>query len=434
MKKYRAFLSFCLIALVVWPGISGARAGQIEELNRIVAVVDDDVITDHELEQRLRSIKRQLRDRNTRMPPDDILRRQVLERLVIERLQLNLAMRTGIRVDDEALNRVITNIAKQNALTLPQFRNVLERDGYDFADFREEIRNEVIISRLRARHVENQVTITPQEIDIFLESQAAQSANDTQYHLSHILIAVREAAGPEDVQRAKAKATRVLEELRNGADFAQIAVTHSDGQQALEGGDLGWRKAGQLPTLFSDVVMGMSKGQVSDLIRSPSGFHIIKLNDKKDGEKHVVRQVHARHILIRTSAVVSDAEAKSQLDELRRRILNGEDFATLAQAHSQDPGSAAQGGDLGWAGPGTYVPAFEKAIAQLAEGEISEPFESRFGWHIVQLLGTRSHDSTDEYRRTKAQEALRARKTEEEAENWLRRLRDEAYVEYRLDY
>ncbi len=406
---------------------------RIVELDRVVAVVDDNVITLQELENRLDNIKQRLTADNTRLPPDDLLRRQVLERLIVERLQLDRAERIGIRVDDETVNRAIEQVARDNGLSLTQFREVLERDGIPFATFREQIRDEMVISRLRAREVANRVTVSPREVDFLLERQTSQQLEGAEYHLSHILVATPEAPTPEQVQAARNEAEGLVGRLRAGEDFRELAVAHSDGQQALEGGDLGWRRGDQLPTLFADLMADMQEGDVSDPIRSSSGFHIIRLEGRRGEQRHLVQQTHARHILIRTDELTSDDDARSRLARLRDRVISGEDFAKLARTHSQDPGSTPKGGDLGWANPGQFVPAFEKALGELAPGQISEPFKSDFGWHIVQVLERRDYDDTDTFLRTRAHNALRERKVEEELQNWLRRLRDEAYVKVMLD-
>lgn len=407
------------------------HAAKVEELNRIVAVVDDEAITSLELERRLQGIVAQLRQNGTALPPMEILRRQVLERLIIERIQLALATSRGVRVDDETLNEVITRIAGQSKLSLQQFREALQRDGADFTEFREEVRNEITMNNLRAREVESRVEVTQQEVDDFLARQAGGDGLDTEYHLGHILIAVPEGAAPEQVQAARATAQQVLDQLRAGADFRQLAITHSAGQQALQGGDLGWRKGGQLPTLFADSVVRLAPGEVSEPLRSSSGFHIIKLLGKRGEERQYITQTLARHILVRSTALVSDFEARNKLSRLRERVLQGEDFAELARANSEDPGSGAKGGDLGWANPGTFVGPFEQAMDKLKPGEISEPFRSQFGWHIVQVVERRQRDGTEELKRARAFEAIRQRKIEEETQDWLRRLRDEAYVEYK---
>jgi peptidyl-prolyl cis-trans isomerase SurA len=413
--------------------LSSSLAAAVQELNGIAAVVDDDVITWIELNQRVESITQQLAQRNTPLPPREILERQILDRLILEHLQLKLAEQAGVQIDDESLNQIIANIARENGMSLEQFRGALARDGIEFAFFREQIRNEVIITRLRASQVDNRVNVTPQEVDTFLEAQKGQQQRNTEFRLYHILIAVPGSASPDEVREARSKAEQVLAKLHQGADFQQMALSYSSGQQALEGGDLGWRRAAQLPTLFAEKVLAMQPGQVSDLIRSSSGFHILKLAEKRGQERHIVRQVNARHILLTTGPLVSSAEARTRLTRLRERILGGEDFAELARAHSEDPGSAAKGGELGWADPGIYVQEFQEALKSTPEGAVSEPFKSQFGWHILQPLDWRDHDNTEEALRNQAFQALRERKIEEETQNWLRRMRDEAYVEYRLE-
>ena len=417
-----------LLFFLLLPGPAPAR----QMLNRIVAVVNDDVITASQLDERVNLIRQQLEERNTRLPPESVLRRQVLERLVVESLQLQVAERSGIRVDDETLNAALRTMAKQNGMNLEEFRDLLVRDGYDYETFREQLRNEITMKRIRRQMVENRVQVTQQEIDNQLANTAAEGRN-REYHLAHILVSVPEAATPEQVQAARKKAEDILARLRAGADFAQTAIAESDGQQALAGGDLGWRSNDKLPTLFSDVVGELQKGQISDLIRSPSGFHIIKILDIRGDERHVVEQTHARHILLRPDALTSEADVKLRMQQLRARINGGEDFGKLARAHSQDKASAVRGGDLGWINPGDMVPEFEQAMNRLEPGEVSEPIKSRFGWHLIQVLDHRHRDITDEYRRARARESIRQRKTDEELEIWLRRLRDESYVEYHLD-
>jgi peptidyl-prolyl cis-trans isomerase SurA len=404
-----------------------------ETLNRVVALVNDDVILESELSSRETMIVEQLRQQQAQLPSRPSLRKQVLDRLVLENLQLQLAERSGIRVDDETLNSNLRNLAKQNGMTLTEFREVLEKDGFDYAAFREEFRDQIIMNRVRQEMVDKRVQVTEQEVDQLLASAASFNDQDREYRLAHILVSVPEAASPEQVQAARKRAEDILSRLSAGADFEQTAIAESDGQQALSGGDLGWRKTGQLPSFFTNVVGQLQRGQVSELIRSPSGFHIVKIMDIRGEERHLIKQTHARHILLRTDALVSEAEAENRLRQLRERIEQGEDFATLARSHSQDPGSASEGGDLGWVTPGEMVPEFEQAMDQLENGQISEPVQSRFGWHLIQVLARREHDDTAEYRRNRARESIRQRKTDEELEIWLRRLRDESYVEYIVD-
>jgi peptidyl-prolyl cis-trans isomerase SurA len=408
-------------------------APDIVEIDRIVAVVNDDVIVHSEMRARLRSVVEQLEKSGVPAPPRDVLEKQVLEQLILDRLQMQIAASTGIRVDDETLNRQIADIARQNNLSLREFRDILERDGFDFGAFREEIRNELIKSRVQQRQVQDRVQVTERDIDNFLATQAKQGGNDPEYHVGHILIAVSDGASPEELAAARAKAEDIVARLNAGANFGRTAAAESDGRQALEGGDLGWRKAGELPTLFEPVVPKLEKGEISDIIRSSSGYHVVKLLDVRGAEQHVVKQTHARHILVKTNEVTSSDAAHSRLRRIRARILNGADFNNLAKASSEDPGSAVKGGDLGWLSPGDTIPPFEKSMDALSADEISEPFETQFGWHIVQVLGRRDRDSTQEVQRANAAEALRKRKVDEELQSWFRQIRDEAFIEYRLD-
>ncbi|MCF6236169.1 MAG: peptidylprolyl isomerase [Gammaproteobacteria bacterium] len=432
-----------LALLVSWVGIScffsaagvSAKESAIDAkaipLNHIIAVVNSEVITSVELETQMKAMKQQLSQQKVQAPPDNILRKQLLEQLIMTQLQLQLAKETGIRVDDDQLNSTISNIALQNNLSLTAFRDVLEEDGFKFEKFREDIRNEIIITRLRQRQIESQVNVTEQEVNDYLASAGAQGDSGNEYHLGHILVATSEAASPEEVKEAQLKAEQILQKLKGGADFKEVAVASSDGQRALEGGDLGWREGGQLPTLFSDIVTKMKKGDVSSVVRSPSGFHIIKLIDQRNEQQHSVTQTKAQHILISTSEIETEKSAIKRLDELRERILFGDDFAELARSNSDDKGSASDGGGLGWTSPGEMVPPFEQAMDSLRPGEVSEPFQTRFGWHIVQVLDRRAHNNTEEFKRSQARRLLQQRKAEEEYQTWLRRLRDEAYVELR---
>lgn len=401
------------------------------EIDRIVAIVNDDIITRTELDEQVRTIRAQLRQQRITPPSDEVLRRQVLERMTLDQIQLQLAKQLSIVVDDDALNQAINGIAAQNRLSLTEFRDVLQSEGYDFAQFRENIRKEMILVRLRQQSVDSRVNITEQEIDNFLAIQRRQGQSNDEYRLGHILIAVPDGATPEQIGEAQERAREVLRRLREGADFGQVAISSSDGQQALDGGDLGWRRANEIPTLFADLVPQMQAGDVSEPIRSSSGFHIVKLSDHRTAERHMVTQTRARHILMTVNELVSDDAARSALLDLRERALAGEDFATLAREHSQDPGSAAGGGELGWVEPGQMVGEFERTMNGLEPEEISAPVRTRFGWHLVQVLERRQHDDTEDYTRDTAREAIFRRKAEEDHQEWLRRLREEAYVELR---
>lgn len=432
-----------LARLMGWVGMScffssagvfaeeSAIDAQAIELNGIIAVVNSEVITAVELETQMKAMKLQLSQQKVTAPPDNILRKQLLEQKIMTQLQLQLAKETGIRVDDDQLNSTISNIASQNNLSIAAFRDVLEEDGFKFEKFREDIRNEIIITRLRQRQIDSRVSVTEQEVNDYLASAGAQGDSENEYHLGHILVATSEAASPEEVKEAQLKAEKVLEKLSRGADFKEVAMAESDGQRALDGGDLGWRKGGQLPTLFSEIVIKMKKDEVSSVVRSPSGFHIIKLFDQRSEQQHLVTQTKAQHILIRTDEIETEESILKRLNELRERILFGDDFAELARSNSDDKGSAANGGELGWTSPGEMVPLFEQAMNSLKPGDVSEPFKTRFGWHIVQVLDRRAHNDTEEFKRGQARRLLQQRKAEEEYQVWLRRLRDEAYVELR---
>ena len=406
---------------------------QAELLDRIVAVVEDEVILDSALSREVYSIRQKLQDKKVMIPPDFILRKQVLERLILEKLQLQRAAKMGIHVSDEMLRNAIADIAARNNLSPEQFRSELEGQGMNYADFQESIRKEIIMNQLRAREIGARIKVTDREVAHYLETQGGVGQEKEKYRLGHILISVPEAASSSVIQKAKEKAEKIVADLKSGEDFKQTAIAVSDGGSALNGGDLGWRTIGQIPTLFVDRVVKMKKGDVSEPIRSPSGFHIIKVLDKEGTDKHIITKTKVRHILIKTNELIDDAEARKRLLALKQRIQDGDDFAALARAHSDDKGSAIKGGDLGWVVPGVLVPAFEAAMNQLAVGDISDPVQTQFGWHIIQVLDRQQEDDSIEFKKNQVREEIRKRKIEEETELWLRRLRDEAYVEINLD-
>ncbi|MGD8783326.1 MAG: peptidylprolyl isomerase [Thioalkalispiraceae bacterium] len=434
MKKLFSQLICGLLLVSQLPLFAEAKRPEIIELDHIVAVVNKDVITAVELQDKLSEITRQLRAKNTRLPPESVLRKQVLERMIINQIQLQRAFRSGIRVSDEQLNQIIGQIAANNGLDLIRFRQELESQGYNFASFREQIRSDLIINQLRKREVENKVFVTEQEVRAELASRENDLGANNEYHLGHILIAVPESARPEQIEQARRKAQGIVGQLRLGSDFSQTAISVSAGQRALQGGDLGWMKQGQIPTIATDIVRALTIGEISEPIRSSSGFHILKLFDKRTSqEQHIVEQTRARHILIAPNELISNEQAEEKLSLIRKRILAGEEFASLAKAASDDTGSAYQGGDLGWVSPGKMVPEFEEAMNKLQPGEISQPFRSRFGWHIVEVIERRKHDDTETYLQAQAKEQIQQRKTTEQMSIWIRRIRDEAYVEYRLN-
>jgi len=402
-----------------------------QPLDRIIAVINDEVVLESELIESAQTISLQLQKREVALPPRDVFISQVLERLIMKKLQIQTASRIGIRLGDDDLNASIKNIARNNKMTLTEFRDVLERDGYEYGAFRETIREDMIVSRLNKVQVGDKIVVSDREIDNFLATQAVQGGVQDAYRLYHILIGVPEAASPEQVQTADAKLEKVQLLLANGGDFSEIASGYSDAQNALEGGDLGWRLQGELPSIFANAVPDLEITQVSDVIRSGGGYHLVKLVDKKSQEEHMVKQTSASHILIKTNDIVSDEDAEKRLNTLRTRVENGSDFAELARAHSDDMVSAIRGGDLGWSTPGTMVPEFEKQMNALTNDEMSEVFKSRFGWHLILLHERREENMAEEYKRSKARDQIHSRRMAEELEAWTRQLRDEAYVEYR---
>ncbi len=402
-------------------------------LDRIVAVVNDEVITALELKAEMGLIKKQLSQQNTRLPSDAVLEKQLLDRMILRRIQLQMAKRASIRVDDDMLNRTLENIAAQNRMNLSQFRSALQNEGINFESFRENMRDEITVNRLQQRQVRSRIVVTQQEIDNFINNQKLRGGKDKEYHLGHILISVPEAASAQEIKSARAKAEKIVQDLRAGADFIQTAISLSDGQQALEGGDLGWRRADALPSLFADWVLQQDVNNVSEALRSPSGFHIIKMLDIRDNQpQHVVTQTHARHILIKPFDEADSDDARARLEKIRERIIAGEDFAALAKAHSDDPGSGAEGGELGWVNPGEMVPSFEQGMNALAIDELSEPVRSRFGWHVIQVLERRNQDVTEQVQNKNASDAIRERKLDPAMQAWVRRIRDEAFVQNRL--
>jgi peptidyl-prolyl cis-trans isomerase SurA len=407
-------------------------SGSGELVDRIAAVVNEGVVLKSEVDQQIEQITERLRAQRTQLPPRNVLRQQILEQLVVQELQLQRAERMGMQVPDEMLNAQLSEMAARNQITLDELPTRLREEGISYADFRDSQRKEMLISGLQRREVVMRIVITPREVDQYLARQNA-SLEDEDFDVSHILLSVPEAATPEQAQAVQARAQDVYRRASAGEDFARLAVANSNAQTALDGGALGWRRGPELPGFIAGLVAGMQPGDVSEPVRTPSGYQIVKLNDRRGSEDQViVNQVHARHILVRPTALQDDETVRQKLAALRQRILDGEDFAGLAQTTSEDPGSSAQDGDLGWMDENGFVPEFNKTLATMNEGEISEPFKSPYGWHIAQLLGRRVQDVTEEKQRQQAYSALQASKADEELELWLRRLRDEAYIEYKM--
>ena len=431
MPERSPYISLLLLLCLLFSSTISPAA--VKELDYIVAIVNDDIIAKSELDNKTREMLAQMSQKRSNLPPMKIIQEQILERMIAKRLQLQAADRLGLSVDDATVTKAIANIAETNNITLLQLRETLEADGISFPLFREQLREDILINRLKQKEVINRIVITEQDIKNFLAREMGSSRQRTAVRLLHILIATPEGASPQDVQAAKKQATEVYQALLEGGDFSELAIRHSDGRQALEGGDLGWVETSRIPSLFTSVVDEMEAGSISSPIRNASGFHIVKLAEVKGGQKMIINQTHARHILINTNEIVSDDEARQRLETLRTRIIDGDSFETLARSHSDDKASAIKGGDLGWTSPGDLVTQFEDQMNAMAINEISQPFKTQFGWHIVQPLERRQHDSTEEVLKNKARREIQKQKSEEAIELWLRRLRDEAYVEVLLE-
>ena len=403
-------------------------------LDRIVAVINDEVITRNDLTERVNLAVTQLTRQGTPAPARPDLERQLLQRMINDRALLQFAKENGVRVDDVELDRAIGRIAEDNKLSLAQLRAALDKDGVQYSKFREDIRGQIVMARVREREVEDKIVITESEIDNLLAGPQQQSAGGVdEFNVSHILVRVPENARPDQIQERQERAGQALAQLKSGSDFRQVAATYSESPDALQGGEMGWRDGDRLPTMFFDALRNMKGGEVSDVLRSPNGFHILKLNQRRGGQGPVmVQQSNVRHILIKATELVSDNEARNRLRNLKERLENKADFAQLARANSEDT-SASKGGDLGWISPGDTVPEFERAMNALQPGQISEPVRSPFGWHLIQVVERRSSDMSKERRRLTARQALRERKADEAYEEWVRQLRDRAFVEIRLD-
>lgn len=432
MSKLMRHLSLLFLVLcALWQPFAEAAAPEPIEADRIVAVVGGEVITYYELQSRLDAALVQLQKQGTPLPSRDVLERQMLERLIMERAQLLYAKENGMQVDDTQLDQAIGRIAANNKMNLMQFRSALEKDGIQFPSFREEIRNEMLMARLREREVDSRLVISDGEIDNFLAAQAAGGGGG-ELELAHILLRAPESASPEQLQKLRLRGEQAIKRARAGENFAQLAAAFSDAPDALKGGDLGWRSADRLPGLYAEAAARLQPGEVSELLRSSAGFHIVKLVARRGGGAAVsIQQTHARHILIRVNEVVSETDARHKLETVRERIVNGVDFAEQARLYSQD-GSAAKGGDLGWLSPGDTVPDFERAMDALKIGEVSPVVQSPFGMHLIQVVERRERDVSAERERANARQALRERKLDEAYQDWLRQLRDRTYVENRL--
>lgn len=413
----------------LWCGQNAWAASKAVSLDKVVAIVDEDVVLSSELNDRMAAVLQRLQGQYKDLPDEAVLRKQVLDQLVLERIQLGLAKRYEIKVDETDVDQAIERIQKKGNLNKEQFLADLKRQGLSLDGLRAQIRNEITLSQLQQGVVNSRIKITPQEVDHFLVSSDGKFATSPDYHIGHILIAVPSAADADTIAAAEKKAKDVFEKLKTGADFAQMAIANSNDQAALQGGDIGWRKLAQLPELFGNQLSGLTAGQITAPFRSGAGFHILKNIEQRGGGQQLIEQTHARHILIKTSEIMDDSQAREKLLSIKDRIEKGEDFGKLARDNSEDTGSMLSGGDLGWATPGTFVAAFEEAMANTHDGKISRPFKSQFGWHILQVLERRKEDMSDQMKRNQAQNMIRSRRFDEEYQLWLAQIREDAYVE-----
>ncbi|HLG53464.1 MAG TPA: peptidylprolyl isomerase [Steroidobacteraceae bacterium] len=432
-------MSRVLISLLATLLLSGNAFAQTKELSasgvsldRVVAIVNDGIVLQSQLDDQIQMIMSRLRGQNAQVPPDEVVRQQVLERLVLQEIQVQRAERLGVQASDEMLNEALRDVAKRNSIPFEQMPLALAAQGVDYAAYRDDLRREILMSMLRQRDVLPRIYVSPRELEQALQRQSQQADENAEYDVSHILLSLPESATADQVASVERLATEIYGRARAGEDFGQLALTYSQAQSALERGKLGWRRLNLLPQFIADLVGRLQPGEVASPARTPTGFHIVRLDETRGaGGPMLVEQIHSRHILLRPNEVQDDATTRQRLTALRDRILAGEDFGALASVTSEDPGSASRGGDLGWNAPGVFDPEFEAVLASLEPDQISEPFRSQFGWHIVQMLGKRTHDQSDEVRRQRVLTALRESKVDEETELWLRRLRDEAYVELR---
>jgi peptidyl-prolyl cis-trans isomerase SurA len=434
--KFKQFFGvLALLAAAV--GVAHAQSQDLSAtgvlLDRVAAVVNDGIVLRSDVERQMQTIGDRIQQQGQQLPPRNVLRQQVLERLVLQELQMQRAERLGIKIPDEAINQTLADVAQRNNIKFSDLPSVLETQGVDYRDYRDEVRRELTMQTLRQRDVLSRVYVSPREVEQCIAKRKASPNADNEFNLAHILVAIPSTADEQQVAERTSRAQAVYERASRNEDFGQLAITYSDSGTALEGGALGWRKASQLPSFVAEIIPTLAAGTVTEPIRTPSGLHIFKVLEVRGGQAPaLVSQVHARHILLKPNEVEDDQTVRQKLLQIRERVLGGESFEAIASVNSEDAGSAAQGGDLGWTGPGNFVPEFEKQLDALAENQISEPFKTQFGWHIVQLLGRRTYDASGDLTRNRCVSQLREARADEETEIWLRRLRDEAFVEYRM--
>ncbi len=436
MSNMNNRLVACLVLLSftfsTWFSPSSLAAEDVQKIDRIVALVEQTVITEKELNDRINTMVTQLSKQKIELPPMEVIQKQMLERMIVEKLQISFAQQTGIKVDDSQLDRTIERIAEQNKMDVAEFKKALSNEGVNFRKFREDLRNEILLARLKEREVDSKLNITEAEVENYLSLQNQQQQTD-EYNLSHILIRTPEDASPSKLAELKQKADDAFAQLKSGKDFAKVSAAMSDAPNALEGGQLGWKNINQLPSLFADAIRNMNAGQMTEVLRSPNGFHILKINERRGGSSPlVITQTHLRHILIKVNEVTSEKEARQRMELIRERAEHGENFADLAKQYSEDS-SATNGGDLGWVNPNENLPELDKAMEKLAVGEISAVIKTPFGIHIIQVTERRQQDMSKEAAKLKARQEIRARKSEEAYQDWIRELRDKAFVEIRLE-
>jgi len=431
MRRFRPAFALLMALACCVPLAHGAD--NPVPLDRVLVVVNDEAVTQWDMNEQRRILLSQMQASKVTPPPPDILDKHVLERLIVERAILQYAKETGIRVDDTTVERTILRVAEENKLSPEEFRKALARENVPYENYREDIRRQITIQRVRDREVDSKVSVSYAEVDNYLATVASQAGGEDEYHLSHIYITVPEQASPDAVEASRKRAEQALAEVKSGKDFAEVAAAYSSAPDATSGGDLGWRTRARLPTVFADVVQNMKPGDVSPVLRSTSGFHLVKLvGERNRNQPTVVDQTHARHILIKVNEQTSEADAKTKIDRLRERIVAGASFEDIARANSEDT-SSAKGGDLGWLSPGDTVPDFERAMDKLAVNEVSQPIRTPFGWHLIQVVERRKQDITQQRRREEARRAIRQRKSDEQFEEFVRQLRDRTYVEYKVD-
>lgn len=424
-KRFLTILLLCILSFNV--------NAKIELLDRVIAVVDSGVIMETQLNSRVEEVLKRLNTNNAELPPLNLLEEQVLERLIIEEIQMQIAERAGIKISDSELNQTLSRIASQNNLSLEEFRIAIEQEGDSYKAFRATIRKELIIQRVQRGKVGSRVDISEQEIENFINSAEGITELAEQYEVQHILVSVKSGLNENETNAVKDKAQDILKRLGEGESFEKLAATYSAGQKALEGGFLGWRTSAELPTLFAETVASLQVGETSELIRSGAGFHILRLNSKRGNTVKFMDQTLSRHILVQPSEIRTENQAKSLIQDIYGRLLEGEDFKQLARQYSEDPGSKMDGGNLGWANPGDYDPAFEKTLNATQIGEVSEPVQSSFGWHIIEVLDRRNEDVSQDEQKNRAYQIIYERKFEQELESTLIELRAEAYVDIKLN-